>query len=179
MSTTKTNRALKLPDDIESLKAHIAHLGPQLAVRDAELAACDEAIASLHEQIRLMLARRFGASSERVADGQLGLLNEAEELAAADDENAHEVDGGHDVEIAAHTRRRRGKRSPLPEHLPRALLQYLPRRPIDSGDEKLRLHILVPGPELAGVQQGAGPARQHHLLGRRGEQGDRGGRPER
>jgi transposase len=117
MSTVKTSRELKLSDDVESLKAHIAHLGAQLAVRDTELSARDEAIASLREQIRLMLARRFGASSERVADGQLGLFNEAEELSAASDESAHETDGEHDVEIAAHTRR--GKRSPLPEHLPR------------------------------------------------------------
>ena len=38
-------------------------------------------IEALHEQLRLMLARRFGASSERVADAQLGLFNEAEQEA--------------------------------------------------------------------------------------------------
>ena len=117
MSGTQTNAELELPEDVAALKAHIAHLTTQLAARDAAVAARDEAIETLQEQVRLLLARRFGASSERVADGQLGLFNEAEELEAGDEENAHEDES--DVAVAGHTRRRRGKRAPLPEHLPR------------------------------------------------------------
>jgi transposase len=53
-----------------------------------------------------------------VAEGQLGLFNEAEALA----EEAWEADTAAEapdtVEVPAHTRRR-GKRAPLPEHLPR------------------------------------------------------------
>ena len=101
---------LPLADDVEALKAHIARLGAELATRD-------EAIAALQEQVRLLLARRFGASSERVADGQLGLFNEAEELAEGPDEETPEEEEG--VGVTGHRRRRRGKRAPLPEHLPR------------------------------------------------------------
>ena len=107
MSTTDANATLELPDDIEALRAHIAHLGAALAARDA-------AITALQDQIRLLLAQRFGSSSERVADGQLGLFNEAEEL-LEEETAAHEEP----VEVAGHTRHRRGKRAPLPEHLPR------------------------------------------------------------
>ena len=109
MSRTDVSAELELPDDVTALKAHIEQLGAELAARDA-------AIAALHEHIRLLLAQRFGASSERVADGQLGLFNEAEELAGQD---TAEEENEHGVEVAGHTRRRRGKRAPLPEHLPR------------------------------------------------------------
>jgi transposase len=111
MSSTDAKTELELPDDVEALKAQIAHLG-------AELAARDEAIAALNEQLRLLLARRFGASSERVADGQLGLFNEAEELVGEDADEAPDEDR-ESVAVTGHTRRRRGKRAPLPEHLPR------------------------------------------------------------
>jgi transposase len=114
MSTTDASATLELPEDIAVLKAHIEHLGGELAAREAALAQRDEAIASLHEQIRLLLARRFGASSERVADGQLGLFNEAEELVEQDSAEDSEA-----IEVEGHKRRRRGKRAPLPEHLPR------------------------------------------------------------
>lgn len=109
-----TEHALLVPDDVDALKAHIAHLGAELAARDVAIAQRDTAIATMQEQIRQLLARRFGASSERVADGQLGLFNEAEELCAQDTDEDEEV-----VEVGSHKRRRRGKRAPLPEHLPR------------------------------------------------------------
>ena len=108
---------LPLADDIEVLKAHIEHLGSELAARDEAIATRDTAIASLQEQVRLLLARRFGASSERVADGQLGLFNEVEELAEGSD--AETSEDAQSTEVAGHRRRRRGKRAPLPEHLPR------------------------------------------------------------
>ncbi len=107
MSATEANTNLELPDDVGALKAHIKRLGAALAARDA-------AIAALQDQVRVLLAQRFGPSSERVADGQLGLFNEAEELAEQDT-----VEDDEEVEVAGHKRRRRGKRAPLPEHLPR------------------------------------------------------------
>ena len=39
MSATDANAELELPEDVEALKAHIAHLTTQLAARDAEVAA--------------------------------------------------------------------------------------------------------------------------------------------
>ena len=118
MSATNTPAELELPEDVETLKAQIAHLVAELAMRESTIAARDEAIAALNEQLRLLLARRFGASSERVADGQLGLFNEAEELAAEDADEALGEDS-ESVAVTGHTRRGRGKRSALPEHLPR------------------------------------------------------------
>ena len=118
MSAAHPHAELELPEDVETLKAQIAHLGAELAMREAALAARDETIAGLNEQLRLLLARRFGASSERVADGQLGLFNEAEELAAEDADEALGEDS-ESVAVTGHTRRGRGKRSALPEHLPR------------------------------------------------------------
>lgn len=104
--------ALELPDDVDALKGIVAQV---VAEKEVALASRDARIAALEERIRLMLAQRFGASSERVADGQLGLFNEAEEHAAEVPEATPEDTS---VEVPAH-RRRRGKRKPLPEHLPR------------------------------------------------------------
>ena len=120
MSASEPTTELELAEDVESLKAHIEHLGTQLA-------GADETIAALHEQLRLLLVRRFGASSERVADGQLGLFNEAEVLAASAAQAPGEDEAC--VAVCGHTRHRRGKRSPLPEHLVRVeVVHELPER---------------------------------------------------
>jgi len=74
----------------------------------AQLAARDTHIERLSEQIQLLLARRFGAASERVAHAQLGLFNEAEHEVAS----AHEEDAPEQVAIPAHTRKV-PKRKPL------------------------------------------------------------------
>ena len=113
MATAKDPAALELPDDVEALKAMVARV---VAEKEAAVASRDATIAALQEQVRLLLARRFGASSERVADGQLGLFNEAEELAA---DSAPDAEEGDEETVAVTGRRRRGKRRPLPEHLPR------------------------------------------------------------
>lgn len=106
-----------LPDDVESLKAIITHereaKAEALSMRDAE-------IERLQLQVRLLLAQRFGAKSERVSEEnpQLGLFNEAE--AEIDDAAAAAEDGADAAvtTVAAHTRQR-GHRRPLPAHLPR------------------------------------------------------------
>lgn len=76
-------------------------------------------IERLREQVRVLLARRFGRSSERLAGAaQLGLFNEAEASVAADVAAAGAAETA-SIAIAAHQRRRSGRR-PLPEFLPRA-----------------------------------------------------------
>lgn len=105
-----------LPDDVASLKTIIAHermtKAEALSMRDAE-------IERLRLQVRLLLAQRFGAKSERVSEEspQLGLFNEAEaevdNAAATEDDTEAAV-----TRVAAHTRLR-GHRRPLPAHLPR------------------------------------------------------------
>lgn len=106
------HRTTPLPDDVETLKALVLRQRDEHA---AALAARDATIEALTEQLRLAIARRFGSSSERVADAQLGLFNEAEHEAesAPDEEAAPES-----VEVPAHTRRV-AKRKPLDASLPR------------------------------------------------------------
>ena len=56
----------------------------------------------LRERVNVLLAQRFGASAEKVAEAQLGLFNEAEELAAQadDDEDADDEPASETVAVA-------------------------------------------------------------------------------
>jgi transposase len=101
-STTLTT----LPDDPEILKGIIGKL-----TREQER-FCQE-IELLREQIHLLIAKRFGPSSEKTAprdNPQLPLFDLPE---PAEIEPAPEI-----VEVPAHSRRKRG-RKPLPASLPR------------------------------------------------------------
>lgn len=89
-----------LPDDVEQLKAIIS-------CRDAE-------IEILHEALRLARAERFAAHSEKLSSNQSELFNEVEVTAVA---STAEVEINI-IEVPSHTRNR-GKRKPLPDHLPR------------------------------------------------------------
>ena len=93
---------------LEQRAAALQQREATIARHEATIEQRDARIELLQEQVRLLLARRFGASSEKLPEGQLGLFNEAE--AAADEEP--ESDAG--TEVAAH-RRTRPKRAPLPE----------------------------------------------------------------
>ena len=107
---TNTERA----DDVGALKALIEQ-------HEATIAAQQSELASLHEQLRLLLARRFGASSERAADAQLGLFNEAEQDAQGSDNDDDEDEPSSEaesIEVPAHARTR-PKRKPLSKELPR------------------------------------------------------------
>lgn len=128
MATTSHKSApqLALPEDLEQLRAQVRHLSAEVAARDHQLAERDATIESLTEQLRLAIARRFGASSERVADGQLGLFNEAETLAEEAQAEEAAAEPANTVEVASHVRVR-GKRASLPAHLPRVeVLHELP-----------------------------------------------------
>lgn len=94
-SASMSTREQTYPDDVEALQA-------LLRKRDATIAA-------LTMRVNQLLAKRFGASSEQVPSSQLGLFNEAEELDAEEADNPE-----CEVTVPSHTRRRRGKRSPLP-----------------------------------------------------------------
>jgi len=121
-----------LPDDIDALKALVAqHRGTisaqeaeltakkaELTAKKAELTAQQAELTALHEQLRLMLARRFGASSERASDAQLGLFNEAEQDAQAVDDDEDSPVESDVLEVPAHSRKR-PTRKPLSAELPR------------------------------------------------------------
>ena len=95
---------INLADDVDALKALIAKQVQELAEQQATIATQQASITSLHEQLRLFLARRFGASSERVQDAQLGLFNEAEQDAEAVIDE--EIIDAESVEVPAHRRTR-------------------------------------------------------------------------
>lgn len=98
-----------LPDNIEALKTIVEH------ERSQRLTAQEE-IERLRAQLRLLLSQRFAAKSERVEgdSSQLGLFDEAEVDAAAETEE----DSAAVTTVVGHTRAR-GRRRPLPAHLPR------------------------------------------------------------
>ena len=104
-------------EELASLRAQIVERDVLLEERAATIARHEATIEQLHEQVRLLLARRFGASSEKLPDAQLGLFNEAEAGAAEEPE----ADAG--TEVAAH-RRARPVRAPLPESLERVDIEH-------------------------------------------------------
>ena len=81
----------------------------------------DEEIERLRSQLRLLLAQRSGAKSERVENDspQLGLFDEAEVDAATETQQ----DSAAVTTVAGHSRAR-GHRRPLPAHLPREEIIY-------------------------------------------------------
>ena len=99
----------RLPREVQ---AHIAELEFEAKELRATHLHLETEIQTLHERLRLALYRRFGRSSERVADGQGELFEEAE--TESGDAPATEDT----VEVPAHRRRTRG-RKPIDESLPR------------------------------------------------------------
>jgi transposase len=122
-AATPPTPGLDLPEDADELRALVTRMSEEHA---QALAERDAAIEHLTEQLRLAIARRFAPSSERVAEAQLGLFNEAEALAEESEPEAAEDEESETVAVSGH-RRARGKRAPLPAHLPRVeVLHELP-----------------------------------------------------
>ena len=78
-----------------------------------KVAERDTQIAVLHEQIKHLLQKRFGPSSEKTSPDQLGLFNEAEEVIA----EAEREDTG-STTVKSHTRKHK-PRVTIPDDLPR------------------------------------------------------------
>jgi transposase len=116
--------ALELPADEQALRAMLQAQARRyealLAEREAQLERSEQTIEQLRERINVLLAKRYGASSEQVADAQLGLFNEAELEAILEDQAQQQAPTR---EVAAH-RRATPKRTPLPEHLPRIDIEH-------------------------------------------------------
>ncbi len=91
-------RLNNLPDEPEALKALVHE-------QQAE-------IVRLQEYVNVLLAKRYGPSSEKVPDEQLRLFNEAEQAATAAPEPEPPI------QVPAHERAKPGRRA-LPEYLPR------------------------------------------------------------
>jgi transposase len=98
-----------LPDDPETLKALVRKY------RDE--------VSSLREQLNILIAKRFGPSSEKSDIRQLGLFNEAE---TAEPEQDDEDEAEQPLTVPAHTRNKPG-RKPLPDYIERVdVLHDLP-----------------------------------------------------
>lgn len=97
----------QLPDDVDALKSLVAD---QVA-RNEQLRS---RVVILQEQLNLALARRYAASSEKIAPDQIRLFDEAEVEAEAQVEPVEEDA----ITVAEHARKKRGRRK-LPESLPR------------------------------------------------------------
>jgi len=97
--------ASNLPDNASELKELVLTLQQDYEAQ----------IDRLHEKIRLLRSKLFGRKTEQYVDAgqdQLRLFDEIEDAASSKEEDKQEVS------IAAHTRKKRG-RKPLPEDLPR------------------------------------------------------------
>lgn len=108
-----------LPEDPKALKSLLIDLSEQLNSKEEQLTNERHKVELLEEQVRLLLHKRFGASSERdMHPGQQSLFNEVE--AEADLESPVDDDV---VVVAAHSKRKPG-RKPLPAHLPRVVVRH-------------------------------------------------------
>ena len=128
MSFTADN---ELPNDIDQLKQLVlsqqellssqleAH-SKALRLRDKQLAKRDELIADLEERLALLLAKRFGRSSEKLTDNQMRLFDETE-LEQAIAALAKELQAEVETEEKKKSKRKaaKPKRDPLPDKLRR------------------------------------------------------------
>ncbi len=106
-------------NEVDQLKQENEILREQLAQERSKVADHASQIAMLQEQIKLHLQRRFAASSEKVSVDQLGLFNEAESLAAEDEETVSDIS----VTVKAHQRTRK-PRIGIPDNYPREEIVY-------------------------------------------------------
>jgi len=112
---------------VRLLERQLAELAAKEEEHRSELAQREDRIRILEEFLRLSRAKRFGASSEKAIAEQLGLwlFNEAEQWLDTEEIGAEE-DEDDSVLVAAHPRRKPG-RKPLPPELPRVeILHDLP-----------------------------------------------------
>ena len=102
-----------LPNDIESLKKLISSQDQQLQSKDQQLREKDKLISDLKDNLLLLQRKKFAPTSEQIKnEAQLMLFNEVEDIIEQDSEEETAT------EVKGHTRKR-GKRKPLPEQLPR------------------------------------------------------------
>ncbi len=113
---------IELPGDLETLRDYALRQHAQLAEKSSLIDAQADELRILREHIRLLKHHRFGRTSEKSSDEQIRLFNEAE----LGEDGPVEDDAPEETVVAAHTRRKRG-RKPLPDWIPRVeILHDLP-----------------------------------------------------
>ena len=114
---------VELPDDPEALREMALRQQAQLEEKSSLIDAQADELRILREHIRLLKHHRFGRTSEKSSEAQIRLFNEAE---LGEDGPAEDEVPAEETEVAAHTRRKRG-RKPLPAWIPRVdILHDLP-----------------------------------------------------
>ena len=114
----------ELPDNVEALKALVREQAQRIERDSAHIENLTERVDALRGQIRILLDHRFGRASERIAlddASQAGLFDEAEQIVQTEDTEP-EDDENDGIEVKGH--RRRPKRAPLPDHLPRIDIEH-------------------------------------------------------
>ena len=115
---TKTSTS-ELPDDPATLQGMVAFLSSDNVLLEAENVRLKRRAAYLEERLNILVAKRFGHSSEKWVDPKqllLDLFDEAEEVVAATP--AEEEADTTDVPVSGNPRKKPG-RKPLPPELPR------------------------------------------------------------
>jgi transposase len=99
----------------------LASTTAQLVQKDERLRVYEEEISWLHENLRELKRHRFGAKSERWETEEQLLFNEAE-VHSQNPTPEEDEEEESEVKVGGHTRKR-GHRSPLPESLPRRVVE--------------------------------------------------------
>lgn len=106
-----------LPDDVEALKALLRQKEQEVQNLNNSVEQFKARAESLQEQLNLLIARRFGSSSEKSDTRQLGLFNEAEASTAQEEEKAVS-ESEETLSVPSHARKKPGRR-PLPDYIER------------------------------------------------------------
>jgi len=118
MASTVSN----LPDDTASLKGIILSLQETHSLKEqsyqARLKSLEDENAILSEQVRFFKARLYARKTEKLSAGELRQMFLFDEAEAVVDGIAPEDKESEEVTVAAHTRRKSGRKA-LPESLPR------------------------------------------------------------
>jgi transposase len=117
------NANQNLPENISELKAIIAQQvlqhETQLQIKDEQIKSRDDEIEFLQEALRLARMLRFASQSEKLPSQQSELFDEVEVQSSVEIKSEEEeLEESETIEVPAHSRKR-GKRRPLPDHLPR------------------------------------------------------------
>ena len=106
--------------EIEALMHRVKELENTVQIHQISLAAKDVLIEQLKEALKIALARKYGRSAESYVDpNQIDLFDEAEIGVIIDN------DSGEVINVPSHTRtKKRGKRQPLPDYLPREIVEH-------------------------------------------------------
>ena len=116
------DRALELPRDVASLKTLVLSHRQTITAREEEIACQREEIARLEHHNQLLAKLVFGKSSEKrtplSTDSSLQGNLFLKEIAAEAARLAEQYQVVATIEVPAHQRAKKGRRSTFPEHLP-------------------------------------------------------------